>query len=190
MTAAAIQAMALGLWASSCYSMVMRAFIAKKDTLTPTLIGICSLSVYLVSALILMGPVPPSDAAITRGVIHAQEILFRWAPQVVAQGHVGLALASSIGACFSLILAIGIYTVRIGHFPWATFLRSVGTGVVGTLTMVLAVRGLAPWGLNPLLTCVTGIVIGTLAYAGIALVLRSREMSDSLSVITRQIRPT
>lgn len=190
MTAAAIQALALGLWASSCYSMVMRAFIAKKDTLTPTLIGICSLSVYLVSALILMGPVPPSDAAVTRGIIHAQEILFRWAPQVAPQGHVGLALASSIGACFSLIVAIGIYSVRIGHFPWATFLRSVGTGVVGTLTMVLAVRGLAPWGLNPLLTCVTGIVIGTLAYAGMALALRSPEMRDSLSVIMRRMRRT
>jgi putative peptidoglycan lipid II flippase len=188
MTAAAIQAMALGLWASSCYSMVMRAFIAKKDTLTPTLIGVCSLSVYIVSALILMGPVPSSDAVVTRGIISAQEILLRWIPQVPAQGHVGLALASSMAACFSLILAIGTYTVRIGHFPWETFLRSVGTGVIGTLTMVLAVRGLAPWGLNPLITCVTGIAIGTLAYTGIALVLRSREMRDSLGVITRRIR--
>jgi putative peptidoglycan lipid II flippase len=188
MTAAAIQAMALGLWASSCYSMVMRAFIAKKDTLTPTLIGVCSLSVYIVSALILMGPVPSSDAVVTRGIISAQEILLRWIPHVPAQGHVGLALASSMTACFSLILAIGTYTVRIGHFPWETFLRSVGTGVIGTLTMVLAVRGLAPWGLNPLITCVTGIAIGTLAYTGIALVLRSREMRDSLGVITRRIR--
>jgi ABC-type Fe3+-siderophore transport system permease subunit len=107
---------------------------------------------------------------------------------VAAQGHVGLALASSIGACFSLILAISIYTLKIGHFPWTTFLRSVGTGVVGTLIMVLAVRGLVPRGFSPLITCVSGIAVGILSYAGIAMVLISQEMRDSLNVITRRIR--
>jgi putative peptidoglycan lipid II flippase len=39
MTSAALQALALGLWAVSFHSMVVRAFIAKKDTVTPTVIG-------------------------------------------------------------------------------------------------------------------------------------------------------
>jgi hypothetical protein len=86
------------------------------------------------------------------------------------------------------MFAIGIYTVRIGHFPWAPFLRSMATGVFGTLVMVVAVRGLAPWGLSPMITSVTGIAIGVLAYATTALVLRSREMRESVNVITRRIR--
>jgi hypothetical protein len=64
----------------------------------------------------------------------------------------------------------------------------MATGVFGTLVMVVAVRGLAPWGLSPMITSVTGIAIGVLAYATTALVLRSREMRESVNVITRRIR--
>ncbi len=187
MTAAAIQALALGLWASSCYAMVMRAFIAKKDTLTPTLIGICTLVIYLVSALILMGPVNTGASAVASLVVSVQHVLYALLPSVAAQGHVGLALASSIGALFSLFLAISIYTVKIGNFPWRSFLRSLVTSVVASLSMICAVRTTVPFEASPFVTTLVGIVVGAATYSASALLLRSREMLDTVGLVRRKL---
>ena len=187
MTAAAIQALALGLWASSCYAMVMRAFIAKKDTLTPTLIGVCSLALYLVSALMLMGPVDANastGAAIVRTV---QNALYPYLPTIAPQAHVGLALASSIGALASLLLTITVYTVKFGHFPWTNFLRSIVTSATASLIMIWAVRVTAPYEASPLIATIIGVVVGASTYIVVSLLLRSREMLDTVAVLRRKI---
>jgi len=187
MTAAAIQALALGLWASSCYSMVMRAFIAKKDTITPTLIGVCSLIVYLTSALILMGPVNAGAGAVASIISTIQNVLYTIIPTSTAQGHVGLALASSIGALFSLLFAITIYTVKLGNFPWRSFLRSLVTSVAASLIMIVAVRTFAPYDASPFITTSVGVVVGAAAYILSAILLRSREMSETVGLIRRKL---
>lgn len=187
MTAAAIQALALGIWASSCYSMVMRAFIAKKDTVTPTVIGICSLTVYLVSALILMGPIPPSQDWLISRIGELQASLASLTPSITPRAHVGLALASSIGALFSLTMAITLYTWKIGHFPWSSFLTSLFRGVAGTLVMIVAVRIFIPFDAHPLTTCVYGVGVGVAAYAAALLALRSREMRETLAMARRKL---
>ena len=187
MTAAAIQALAIGLWASSCYSMVMRAFIAKKDTITPTLIGLCSLVVYLTSALILMGPVNAQAGAVAALIASVQSVLFTFAPSIAAQGHVGLALASSIGALFSLFIAITIYTVKLGSFPWKSFLRSLITSTVASLIMIGAVRVVTPYGASPLSTTIVGVVVGALSYIFAATLLRSSEMSETVTLVRRKL---
>jgi putative peptidoglycan lipid II flippase len=187
MTAAAIQALALGLWASSCYSMVMRAFIAKKDTVTPTLIGIFSLVVYLASALILMGPVNSGTGTVTSIIAAIQNVLYTIVPAVAAQGHVGLALASSIGALFSLLFAITIYTIKLGNFPWTSFLRSLATSVVASLLMIEAVRMTAPYESSPLTTTTVGVVVGAVAYILAAVLLRSKEMFETLALVRRKL---
>jgi putative peptidoglycan lipid II flippase len=187
MTAAAIQALAIGLWASSCYSMVMRAFIAKKDTITPTLIGLCSLVVYLTSALILMGPVNAQAGTVAALIARVQTVLFAFAPSIAAQGHVGLALASSIGALFSLFIAITIYTVKLGNFPWKSFLRSLITSAVSSLIMIGAVRLLTPYWASPLTTTITGVVVGAISYILAAMLLRSSEMSETVTLMRRKL---
>jgi putative peptidoglycan lipid II flippase len=188
MTAAAIRALALGLWASSCYSMVMRAFIAKKDTVTPTLIGLGSLIVYLVAALILMGPVPPSQDFIISAIAQAQSSVAILAPTVAAQGHVGLALASSIGAIASLSFAIGVYTLRLGSFPWASFTRSFLHASVGTIGMIGAVSACTPFEAPPFIACACGAMIGVGTYVALGIVLRSHEMRDTLTLIKRKLK--
>lgn len=187
MTAAAIQALALGLWASSCYSMVMRAFFAKKDTLTPTLIGICSLMVYLASALILMGPIPSSQDWLASRIGILQASLASLAPSITPLAHVGLALASSVGALFSLAMAITLYTCKIGHFPWSSFLASLLRCVAGTLAMIVAVKGLTPFDTHPFITCISGVGIGVLSYVIALACLRSREMRETLTVVRNKI---
>ena len=187
MTAAAIQALAIGLWASSCYSMVMRAFIAKKDTITPTLIGVCSLVVYLASALILMGAVNPAAGTVASIIAAIQNALYSVFPTVTAQGHVGLALASSIGALFSLVFAIVVYTVKLGNFPWSTFLRSFATSIAASCIMIAAVRMIAPFEAAPLMTTLIGATVGVVAYILSSVILRSKEMTDTLALVRRKL---
>lgn len=187
MTAAAIQAMALGLWASSCYSMVMRAFIAKKDTVTPTFIGICSLTVYLASALTLMGPVKSSSGTVASLIVAIQGALYSIFPTMSAQGHVGLALASSISALFSLGLAISVYTIKIGNFPWRSFIRSLGISITATLLMIAAVSTTTPYQAHPLIATLVGIAVGACTYTISAMLLRSKEMSDTVGLARRKL---
>jgi putative peptidoglycan lipid II flippase len=187
MTAAAIQALAIGLWASSCYSMVMRAFIAKKDTITPTLIGVCSLVVYLASALILMGRVNQAAGTVASIIAAIQNALYSVFPTVTAQGHVGLALASSIGALFSLVFAIVVYTVKLGNFPWSTFLRSFATSIAASCIMIAAVRMIAPFEAAPLMTTLIGATVGVVAYILSSVILRSKEMTDTLALVRRKL---
>jgi peptidoglycan biosynthesis protein MviN/MurJ (putative lipid II flippase) len=188
MTAAAIQSMALGLWASSCYSMVMRAFIAKKDTVTPTLIGICSLVVYLLSALILMGPMAVTSGRVASVIVNVQKALLSLVPTISAQGHVGLALASSISAIFSLLFAITIYSIKLGNFPWKSFARAIATSAAATLLMIEAVSLTIPYEAHPFIASVSGVIVGALTYVVSALLLRSKEMSDTITVARRAIR--
>jgi putative peptidoglycan lipid II flippase len=188
MTAAAIQAMALGLWATSCYSMVMRAFIAKKDTVTPTLIGICSLITYLISALALMGPIVASSDSLTASIIAIQSLVVSFLPPIIPQAHVGLALASSIGALVSLALAITLYTVKIGSFPWRPFLGSLARSIVATLVMITAVRVFTPFNASPLVTCVVGVSLGVASYLVAIFALRSHELRDAMAVIRRKLK--
>lgn len=188
MTAAAIRALALGLWASSCYSMVMRAFIAKKDTVTPTLIGIGTLIVYVVSALVLMGPIPPSQDLFISAIAQVQALCANLAPDVAAQGHVGLARASSIGAIASLCFAVGVYTVKLGAFPWKSFSRSLLHAALGTLGMIVAVSACTPFEAPPFVACAVGAVVGVCAYIALGLALRSQEMKDMFSLMKRKMK--
>ena len=187
MTAAAIRALALGLWATSCYSMVMRAFIAKKDTITPTCIGIGSLLVYLVSALLLMGPIPPSEDFIISAIANVQAILLSLIPNVEAQGHVGLACASSISALTSLTFAIGMYAMKLGSFPWASFSRSLLHAAVGTFGMILAVTTCTPFEATPFVACACGAAVGVVTYVVLGVVLRSHEMRDTIALLKRKM---
>jgi putative peptidoglycan lipid II flippase len=188
MTAAAIRALALGLWATSCYSMIMRAFIAKKDTSTPTVLGIASLVVYLISALILMGPIPDSEDLLTSSIVHIQSTLASLAPNVAAQGHVGLACASSIGAIASLCFAIGVYSVKVGTFPWQSFLRSFLHAIIGTLGMMVVVSTCVPFEAHPFVVCASGALVGVGAYVAIGVILRSQEMRDTVGLVKRVLK--
>ncbi|MDR2338386.1 MAG: murein biosynthesis integral membrane protein MurJ [Deltaproteobacteria bacterium] len=54
-TARAVQNYSLGIWSVSLFSILIRVFFAKKDTLTPTLIGVVTLVFTVLFSLIFMG---------------------------------------------------------------------------------------------------------------------------------------
>ncbi len=188
-TARALQALCFGLWTSSCHSMIVRAFIARKDTVTPTVIGLLALLVNLTASLILMGKIEVLDGApaLVTGLATAQAFLIAVAPIGLSLGHVGLALASSASAAASLALVLLLFRIKIGIFPWRDFLVATGKSLIAASCMVLAISSCSTLLTSPVSRCIWGSIVALVAYVGVSLLLRTREMLEALGVMKAKL---
>jgi putative peptidoglycan lipid II flippase len=184
-TSRALQALCFGLWTSSCHSMVVRAFIARKDTLTPTLIGLCSLCAHVVTSLVLMGPIAVSATSprIVVGLASLQKYLVEISPVSLSLGHVGLALASSTSAAASLILVIALFSGTIAPFPWRSFASASLRSSLAAIGMVVVIRLCESLNFSPFGLCLCGTLVGVATYIILSFFLRSRELSDTVQVL-------
>jgi putative peptidoglycan lipid II flippase len=185
MTAQALQALAFGLWATSCHSMVVRAFIARKDTITPTLIGVGSLVINVATALLLMGPIEPHGDLLSESVAHTQSALYSLIPWRSSLGHVGLAAASSVAAFCSLVVVLALFTVRIGNFPWRDFLTSTARSALASLVMACTVSWIAARGFSAATAVLAGLAVAVPVYILVCAVLLSPELRETAQVILR-----
>lgn len=187
-TSHALQALALGLWATSCHSMIIRAFIAKKDTRTPTVIGACSLMIYLCASLLLIGPLAPHihPSRLVSLIRNLQTSLIYISPLSADLGHVGLALASSIAAFGSLVLVVIMFCVKIRHFPWRIFLSAVTKTLVASCVMTVGVRYCVQSTQVPLLQCLYGASAGVSIFLVVSYIVRSQELLDTVATIVRR----
>jgi putative peptidoglycan lipid II flippase len=189
MTSRALQALSLGLWFTSCHSMIVRAFIARKDTITPTVIGVCTLTVNFSVSLFVMGPVSPAtDSTALRAISRLQSLVYGVFPVHPELGHVGLALASSVAAFTSLLMVLWLFSRKIGAFPWGTFLASTGKALLGAIVMVVLLKILESYVSSPRILCVLGALAGAVAYASVSFVIRSREMRETIAIGQRLVR--
>ena len=188
MTANAIRGLSLGLWATSCYSMVARAFIARKDTFTPTLIGLCSLALYLVSALSLMGPVPEAQGAVVTALTYLQAPLRIAFPALPSWGHVGLASASSIAALGSLVIAALVFSARYGNFPWKSFSTASVKAIISSLLMIVVLAYTQRMFESALISCLFGTIIGALTYSATSALLSTNELLEAVNLVRRALR--
>lgn len=188
-TAAALQALALGLWASSCYSMVVRAFIARKDTLTPTCIGLITLLTNVALSLVLMGPIASAESMHTsaRALAALQGIVLAVSPIQFQLGHIGLALASALASFVSLACALLLFRGTVGIFPWRPFIASTLRASVAASLMVVTLGYVAHSGLSPVLTCALGIPLGATAFLIVSFILRSPELGEAAAVLTKRV---
>ena len=187
-TSRAIQALCFGLWASSCHSMLVRAFIARKDSVTPTLIGLIALSVNLSASLLLMGPLAVNDNsnAAVKALAVLQATIISIAPINFNLGHIGLASASAIAAITSLVLVITLFCFKIGGFPWRIFTKSTIRSLLASLGMVWAINQVTTtFQAGATATCIIGTFVGISTYILILLVLRSPELRDTLALARR-----
>ncbi len=137
MTALAVKGLALGLWSISCQSLIARAFIASKDTRTPTLIGLINLLINIILALTLMGDLIPTSGSLYSVLTGAQNFLRLWLP-TYALGHLGLALASSLPSLLSLVVSIYLLARRNDSISWSPFLRA-GNKAIAALLLTFGV---------------------------------------------------
>ncbi len=188
-TALALQALCLGLWATSCHSMIVRAFIARKDTVTPTLVGIASLLVNIIASLLLMGSIKIGDTStmLVSFLGSLQRALIEAVGINGSLGHVGLALASSIAASVSLCLVIIFFCVRIRSFPWRAFVFPAARATIASLLMVCAIQATSTLTQTPSAACALGIMIGVATFFLASWLLRSSELRDSLQVMRAKL---
>lgn len=147
---------ALGLVPFSFYLLLLRAFYARQDARTPTLVNVVLNTVYAVFSLILF-------------------------PALRVQG---LALAHSLCYVSGAILAGVLLSRRMGGLGTARTWRALGRATVASAiaagAMVLAVAAvdsiMGPSGERALAQSVAGVVAGGVAFLGAAKALRVEEL--------------
>lgn len=183
MTAASIQALSLGLWATSIHSMMTRAFFAKKDAITPTIIGIISLLTGVTASLALMGsPVNASHGRIDSMILYVRELLTAYLPSG-SFGHVGLSFASSISATISVILSLSLIKRVSAKTTFRPFLVATVKSGIATLAAALVADLLASPSLPPSMRLLIMGCGGSLAFTAVLLMTRSQEFFDIVQKI-------
>ncbi len=203
-TALAMRALSYGLWSASCHSMLVRAFIARRDTLTPSLIGLAALVVNLTASLLLMGPINlVSDSGELTNLLYTlQQFLTSLTPLSLNLGHVGLATASSISSLASLALIVFFFSIKFGGFPWRSFASSTARSLAASLIMVFAIRAAIGstigsaigsaiestaqiWS-SALIALLMGGTIGAGSFLIASYLLKSRELRDAFVALCKR----
>jgi putative peptidoglycan lipid II flippase len=186
-TAMALQAYCVGLWAVSAHSMLTRAFIAKKDTLTSTLVGVLSLITTFVCSLMFIGPLETKVGVLGSAISGLQAAL----PEGMKSlnlGHVGLALATSVGSFVSFFVLAGRLSGRIGAFNWGkvwvstlrSFIPAVLAGLVAHQTFSVSN--------NQLISLALSSAAAVCVYLIGALALKSFEAQETFRLFARLIK--
>lgn len=140
MTALALQAQVLGIWAVSAHSLFVRAFLARKQPAIPACIASVNLVLHLVIALGVVGELSNDGGIVARFFTSLQSILYPSGGY--SFGHIGLALSMSLGACASLFLAWGTMRYQVADFSGKRFVRgtvsSLAIAVVGGIAASFA----------------------------------------------------
>ncbi len=186
MTSCALQALSLGVWGVSCQMIFARAFIARKDTVTPALMGVLTLVVGLITSLVLMGtPIASTSSLLGKAVLYSQELLASLVP-LVAWGHVGLALSSAVAS----LLALSCYLFLLGRESIALgpFLQSSLKALMASALMGLCLSLTLPTLSSSLIKIAVGVPLGALVYTLCSLVFRSKEIFEGKAIVTEKLR--
>lgn len=166
-TAAALTGYAIQIPFVGLDQMLIFSFYARKDTLTPMLVGVACVGIYVASALILKPNL---------------QIL-------------GLALANTIQNSVHGLILLALLFTSVGGLFGRGILRSVGSSLAAGLGMGAIALILATWisgayrapGLTgQLLDALVPVLAGVLAYVGLAYILRSEELRFVVSMLPRR----
>ena len=155
-TAQAVLFYALGLWAFGAIRIIVSAFYALQDTLTPVRIAVVALLCNLIFSLLLIGPLK----------------------------HGGLALATSLATTINVTILIFILTKRIGPLNWGSLVASLFRTTLGCSAVILICQWAADhtiwtdnatWSAKALLLA-SAVLFSITGYFGIHLLLRSSEL--------------
>ena len=184
--ASALRYYSLGLWAVSCQSIVVRTFIAKKNTLIPAAVACLSILSNCLLAIALMGPIEKhSGGAVSEAIIYLQTKL-----GFFSLGYEGLALAGSISSFIALILSLLLLPTincrpKLSSSLICLIKSLLATGVMSgallyTTSLPLPMRSLA----------LVGIVVGLVSYFLAAKLLKIAELKEVLSLRLVKIHTT
>ncbi|NMC61744.1 MAG: oligosaccharide flippase family protein, partial [SAR324 cluster bacterium] len=191
--AQAVQYFAIGLWAVSCHSMLVRACNAQKDTKTPTLIGLLTLLSQFFFSLILMGtPSLEAPSSFQKIVMTLQNLVGQYLPLFDLK-HAGLALSSTLSFFVSAGVLGFIVHRRVESLAWRSFLTSTFKSLFSSAIVCFIVLGISRFISSPFLFLSLSILIMFIFYPLLALVLKSRELIEfhrhTKSLFSRHPKP-
>ncbi|MCC6220835.1 MAG: murein biosynthesis integral membrane protein MurJ [Deltaproteobacteria bacterium] len=184
-TATAVMAFSIGLWPVSCQSVLVRAFLARKNSLLPSVTSCLSLVLNLLFAFLLMGPsviVPDSQFASYLAFLQNKFAIFNF-------GHVGLALAGSLGAFISFFTLLAFRHVIVPNASLKTISVPVLKSLLASTAMCLVIKPIASLNCAPWLMLALGIPLGMATYF-IASLLLSCEQSHQLCRMLKAVLPS
>jgi putative peptidoglycan lipid II flippase len=188
MTSLALQALSLGLWAVSFHSMVVRAFIAKKDTVSPTIVGMVTLLSNLILSLLFMGELPSSGGGLIEAIRTTQLMLHQLVGLHLQLGHIGIALASSVSSFVSLATLLYFYHQRIGVFPTVEILPTVIRTAAAAAAMLWVLNTTLTLSSSPLTAMMLATLCSGCAYILVHLLLGSREIFECYTLLSKRVR--
>ena len=170
LVAEVLQMFALGLVPFSFFLLLLRAFYARQEAKTPTLVNVVLNTVYAVFSLILF-------------------------PALRVQG---LALAHSLCYVAGAVLAGMLLSRRVGGLAtgrtFAALAKASAASVVAAVAMMLAVAGvnaaMGPGGERALVQLVAGAAAGGLAFLAAAKALRIEELDTLRNLLPGRSRAT
>ncbi len=178
-TASALVAYSIGLWAVSVQTLVIRMYLARKNTLIPALVSVFSLCCNLFLALTLMGPIPQqSNAGLTNSLVSIQSIL-----PAFDFGHDGLALAGSLTAFLTVILLACLLPKIGSSIQYLLQTLKLLKAIASSLAMTLAIYLVCGLQLPLFLEVVAGVIIGAIVYGICSILLKSEEALQLTSQI-------
>jgi len=185
MTATAIQALCIGIWSISCHSMLVRAFLARKDTVTPTLIGLATLVVTLALSLMLMGEASiESPGYIASSLLSLQAIL-RENLFSANYGHVGLALSASLSSMFSFLLIAFVLRYKQASFKWSPFITASVKAILASAAAIFCLEFTITYISNEILKMVSGLFLGGVFYIIFSYFLKNAQLQETFQRIYR-----
>ncbi len=184
MTAAAIRALSLGIWMVSCQSLLVRARMARRDTITPTVIGCLTLCVNIAASLLLMGEIHGADASFLSSALAAiQHFLLSLLPVANEYGHVGLAAASSLAAAVSMLALLFTVSACEDGINWDGFTIATSRAITAASAAAAGTWYIAPFFPIPLIRVVFCGAIFSLGYLGVSRLIQSQESKEFIKLI-------
>lgn len=183
-TARSLEAFSIGLWAASCQSILVRAFLARQNSKIPAIVSSCSMLVNVLLAFVLMGtPTMSADSTFAAAILTVQNHL-----ALFSLGHVGLALAGSL-ATFFPVIALWMLLPKLGS--------SVESGPVFRSFVIQGASAALMWGALKVVLALTSsawvqiavaVPVGGLAFFLAAWMLRAPEAQLIAAAIGKYLR--
>ena len=186
-TAFAIQCYSVGILAHGCSSILARAKIADKDTITPTLIGVVTLFSTLVFSLILMGDPTKVDSS----WLYTAVISFRSNLPLVNGyfnlAHGGLALGSALAVFVSFYIYILLLSRR-KQIAWGPFVESTIKSLLAFGSATICTRFILLEFSHYLYVLAVGLPSICILFLFFSYIFRSKEVLETFSLLISQLR--
>jgi putative peptidoglycan lipid II flippase len=182
-TSSALCAYSLGLWSISCQVILVRAYLAKRNTTIPAYISAVSVLLNIVLAIGLMGPsaYPPQNV-VARAISQLQSLL-----QFAALGHVGLALAGSLVSFVAMALLLHFTPKINAEINNKEIISIILPTLLASAAMAACLYAVLLLALPAIITLLLAIPLGMSSFFVASSLLRIEEAQISSKTIGKQI---